>query len=109
MAAPAYRDGGLIMITFDEGSDSAACCGGDAAMPQVRSFRPDVFGSYTRSTTSGSARHSASPTRTPPSRTWISFGGCGAAASRTVTAPAWTGSSRVRGARTNHDADVRSR
>ena len=26
MAAPAYRDGGLIVITFDEGSDSAACC-----------------------------------------------------------------------------------
>ena len=107
MAAPAYRDGGLIVITFDEGSDSAACCGetsgispshpnvplpgktgpgggrigavllsplirpgtvstvaynhysllrsiedifglphlGDAAMPQVRSFGPDVFGS----------------------------------------------------------------
>ena len=105
MAAPAYRDGGLIVITFDEGSDSAACCGetsgispshpnvplpgktepggdrigavllspltrpgtvstvaynhysllrtvegifglphlGDAAMPQVRSFGPDVF------------------------------------------------------------------
>jgi hypothetical protein len=106
MATPAYRDGGLIVITFDEGSDSAACCGeasgfspdhpnvpepgkngpgggrvgavllsplirpgtvstvdyshysllrtvedifrlphlGDAAMPQVRSFGPDVFG-----------------------------------------------------------------
>ena len=106
MAAPAYRDGGLIVITFDEGSDTAACCGetpgfspghpnvpdpgktgpgggrvgavllsplirpgtvstvdynhysllrsiedifglphlGDAAMPQVRSFGPDVFG-----------------------------------------------------------------
>ncbi len=106
MAAPAYRDGGLIVVTFDEGSDSAACCGeasgfgpdhpnvplpgkngpgggrigavllspvirpgtvstgdynhysllrtvedifglphlGDAAMPQVRSFGPDVFG-----------------------------------------------------------------
>ena len=105
MAAPAYRDGGLIVITFDEGSDAAACCGetsgispshpnvplpgktgpgggrtgtvllsplikpgtvstvaynhysllrtiedifglphlGDAAMPQVRSFGPDVF------------------------------------------------------------------
>ena len=27
MAAPAYRDGGLIVITFDEGSDPAACCG----------------------------------------------------------------------------------
>jgi hypothetical protein len=106
MAAPAYRDRGLIVVTFDEGSDSAACCGevsgfgpdhpnvplpgkngpgggrigavllsplirpgtvstvdynhysllrtvedifglphlGDAAMPQVRSFGPDVFG-----------------------------------------------------------------
>ena len=106
MAAPAYRDGGLIVVTFDEGSDAAACCGetsgfssshlnvplpgrtgpgggrigavllsplikpgtvstvpynhysllrtiedifglphlGDAAMPQVRSFGPDVFG-----------------------------------------------------------------
>ena len=27
MAAPAYRHGGLIVVTFDEGSDSAACCG----------------------------------------------------------------------------------
>jgi phosphatidylinositol-3-phosphatase len=27
MAAPAYRDGGLVVITFDEGSDSVACCG----------------------------------------------------------------------------------
>jgi len=27
MAAPAYRENGLIVITFDEGSDSAACCG----------------------------------------------------------------------------------
>ncbi len=106
MAAPAYRDGGLIVVTFDEGSDAAACCGetsglsaahpnvplpgktgpgggrigavllsplikpgtvstvpynhysllrtiedifglphlGDAAMPQVKSFGPDVFG-----------------------------------------------------------------
>ncbi|HEX6451961.1 MAG TPA: alkaline phosphatase family protein [Trebonia sp.] len=106
MAAPAYRDGGLIVVTFDEGSDAAACCGetsglshghpnvpepgkngpgggrvgavllsplirpgtvstveynhysllrtvedifglphlGDAAMPQVRSFGPDVSG-----------------------------------------------------------------
>jgi len=106
MAAPAYRDGGLIVITFDEGSDAAACCGetsgispshpnvplpgktgpgggrigavllsplirpgtvsavpynhysllrtiedifglphlGDAAMPQARSFGPDIFG-----------------------------------------------------------------
>jgi hypothetical protein len=106
MTAPAYHDGGLIVITFDEGSDSAACCGqtsglssahpnvlapgkngpgggrvgavllsplirpgtvstvdynhysllrtvedifglphlGDAAMPQVTSFGPDVFG-----------------------------------------------------------------
>ena len=105
-AAPAYRDGGLIVITFDEGSDAAACCGetpgispshpnvplpgktgpgggrigavllsplirpgtvstipynhysllrtiedifalphlGDAAMPQARSFGPDIFG-----------------------------------------------------------------
>jgi hypothetical protein len=53
MAAPAYRDGGLI----EHGSASA-----------------DV--------------------ERPPAIT--------------VTAPAWTGSSRVRGARTNHDADVRS-
>jgi hypothetical protein len=30
MAAPAYRDGGLIVITFDEGSDAAACCGEDS-------------------------------------------------------------------------------
>jgi hypothetical protein len=106
IAAPAYRDGGLIVITFDEGSGTAACCGensglgpshpsvplpgktgpdggrigavllsplirpgtvsavpynhysllrsiedifglphlGDAAMPQARSFGPDVFG-----------------------------------------------------------------
>jgi hypothetical protein len=27
MAAPAYRDSGLIVVTFDEGSDAAACCG----------------------------------------------------------------------------------
>ena len=27
MAAPAYQDGGLIVVTFDEGSDAAACCG----------------------------------------------------------------------------------
>ena len=106
MAAPAYRDGGLIVVTFDEGSDAAACCDeasgfsaghpnvpepgkngpgggragavlmsplirpgtvstvaynhysllrtvedifglphlGNAAMPQVRSFGPDIFG-----------------------------------------------------------------
>ena len=106
MATPAYRHGGLIVITFDEGSGSASCCGetpgfspdhpnvpdpgkngpgggrvgavllsplirpgtistaeynhysllrtvedifglphlGDAAMPAVRSFGPDVFG-----------------------------------------------------------------
>ena len=106
MAAPAYRDGGLIVVTFDEASDAGACCGetagfssdhpnvplpgrtgpgggrvgavllsplikpgtisavpynhysllrtvedifrlphlGDAAMPQVRSFGPEVFG-----------------------------------------------------------------
>ena len=106
IASPAYRDGGLVVVTFDEGSDSAACCGetsgsssdhpnvpepgkngpgggrigavllsplikpgtvstvdynhysllrtiedifalphlGDAAMPQVKSFGPDVFG-----------------------------------------------------------------
>ena len=106
MGTTAYRHGGLIVITFDEGSDAAACCGetpgfspdhpdvpdpgktgpgggrvgavllsplirpgtvstaeynhysllrtmedifglphlGDAAMPAVRSFGPDVFG-----------------------------------------------------------------
>jgi phosphatidylinositol-3-phosphatase len=27
MAAPAYQNSGLIVITFDEGSDAAACCG----------------------------------------------------------------------------------
>ena len=27
MASPAYRDGGLILITFDEGNTDAACCG----------------------------------------------------------------------------------
>jgi hypothetical protein len=105
MNSPAYQDGGLILITFDEGSTSIACCGetsgvsashpnlaepgmsgpgggrvgavalspfikpgtvstvkynhysmlrtiedifglshlGDAAMPQVKSFGPDVF------------------------------------------------------------------
>jgi len=35
MAAPAYRDGGLIVVTFDEGSDSAACCG------EASGFGPD--------------------------------------------------------------------
>ena len=61
-----HRDGGLIVVTFDEGSDAAACSGensglgsshtsvsqdifglpflGDAAMPQIRSFGADVFG-----------------------------------------------------------------
>jgi phosphatidylinositol-3-phosphatase len=39
MAAPAYRDGGLIVITFDEGSDSAACCGESAGFS---SDHPDV-------------------------------------------------------------------
>ena len=32
MAAPAYRDGGLIVVTFDEGSDAAACCGEDSGL-----------------------------------------------------------------------------
>ena len=27
MASPAYRDGGLILITFDEGNTDTACCG----------------------------------------------------------------------------------
>jgi hypothetical protein len=27
MASPAYKDGGLILITFDEGSTATACCG----------------------------------------------------------------------------------
>jgi len=27
MASPAYQDGGLILITFDEGSTDTACCG----------------------------------------------------------------------------------
>jgi phosphatidylinositol-3-phosphatase len=27
MASPAYKDGGLILITFDEGNTDAACCG----------------------------------------------------------------------------------
>ena len=35
IAAPAYRDGGLIVVTFDEGSDSAACCG------EASGLRPD--------------------------------------------------------------------
>jgi hypothetical protein len=35
MAAPAYQDDGLIVVTFDEGSDSAACCG------EVSGFGPD--------------------------------------------------------------------
>jgi hypothetical protein len=35
MAAPAYRDGGLIVVTFDEGGDSAACCGEESG------FNPD--------------------------------------------------------------------
>ena len=39
MAAPAYRDGGLIVITFDEGSDSAACCGGTSG---ISPSHPDV-------------------------------------------------------------------
>jgi phosphatidylinositol-3-phosphatase len=35
MAAPAYRDRGLIVVTLDEGSDPAACCG------EASGFRPD--------------------------------------------------------------------
>jgi hypothetical protein len=35
MATPAYQDCGLIVITFDEGSDSAACCG------EASEFGPD--------------------------------------------------------------------
>jgi hypothetical protein len=35
MAATAYRHGGLIVITFDEGSDSASCCG------ETSGFSPD--------------------------------------------------------------------
>ncbi len=35
MAAPAYRDGGLIVVTFDEGSDAAACCGETAGLGDV--------------------------------------------------------------------------
>ena len=31
MAAPAYRDGGLIVVTFDEGSDAAAACCGETS------------------------------------------------------------------------------
>jgi hypothetical protein len=27
MASPAYKKNGLIIVTFDEGSNSAACCG----------------------------------------------------------------------------------
>ena len=34
-AAPAYRDGSLIVVTFDEGSDSAAYCG------EASGLRPD--------------------------------------------------------------------
>ena len=45
MAAPAYRDGGLIVITFDEGSDAAACCGETSGFssdhPNVPAARQD--------------------------------------------------------------------
>ena len=40
MAAPAYRDHGLIVITFDEGSDSAACCGEASG---ISSAHPNVL------------------------------------------------------------------
>lgn len=68
------HDHGLIIITFDEGTTDTACCGetsgvppshpnsaeplrtiedifglshlGDAAMPQVKPFGPDVFSNY---------------------------------------------------------------
>ncbi len=44
MASPAFRDGGRIVITFDEGSDSAACCGETSSQPQPRGpvYRPDL-------------------------------------------------------------------
>ena len=32
VASPAYRDGGLIVITFDEGSGTAACCGENSGL-----------------------------------------------------------------------------
>ena len=128
MAAPAYRDGGLIVVTFDEGSDAAACCGeapgltpdhlnvplpgrtgpgggrigavllsplikpgtvstvpynhysllrtiedifglphlGDAAMPQVRSFGPDVFGNRRGCLLSHALRSRHPPRHRPP-------------------------------------------
>ena len=40
MASPAYRDSGLIVITFDEGSDPAACCG---ETPGLSPSHPDVL------------------------------------------------------------------
>ena len=46
MAAPAYQDGGLIVITFDEGSDTAACCGESSGLgpshPNVPLLFPDT-------------------------------------------------------------------
>jgi hypothetical protein len=32
MASPAYKDGGLILITFDEGSTKTACCGENSGL-----------------------------------------------------------------------------
>jgi hypothetical protein len=39
IATPAYRDGGLIVITFDEGSGTAACCGETSGLGPLPSQR----------------------------------------------------------------------
>ena len=44
MAAPACRDGGLIVVTFDEGSDAAACCGETAGFSSGHPKHPQAPG-----------------------------------------------------------------
>ena len=47
IASPAYRDGGLIVITFDEGSGTAACCGENSGLgpshPTAQSWTPTAW------------------------------------------------------------------
>jgi len=47
IAAPAYRDGGLIVITFDEGSGTTACCGENSGLgpshPTAQPWTPTAW------------------------------------------------------------------
>jgi hypothetical protein len=42
IATPAYRDGELIVTTFDEGSGTAACCGETSGLGPSHPSHPIV-------------------------------------------------------------------